>query len=310
MGKTGGSIAPPFVKALEPQRRRISIGLTGACALGPRSACMEGIATMKRLNDKVAIVTGSSSGFGRAIATSFAAEGAKIVCSDIRREANPEGFENDLRIPTDEVIRNAGGEAVFVACDVTKSDDVKALFKAAVDAFGKLDVMVNNAGIYRGGKLFHEMTEEELDTCFNVNVRGTFLCSQEAVRQFLKQGRGGNIINIVSTAGLGGHPRQSVYNISKGAQANLTRCLAVEYGKDNIRVNGICPTYAKTALTRAFYEDKGFDAMFVESIPLKRWGEAKDVSDLALFLASDESGYIHGDLIKLDGGEQLCRYSV
>jgi NAD(P)-dependent dehydrogenase (short-subunit alcohol dehydrogenase family) len=293
-----------------PRERRTPIGSTGECAERSAITFMEGIRTMKRLKGKVAIVTGSSSGFGRSIAISFAAEGAKIVCSDIHREPNPGGFENDIQIPTDEVIRNAGGEAVFIKCDVTKAGDVKALFKAAVDKFKKLDVMVNNAGIYRGGKLFHEMTEEELDACFNVNVRGTFLCSQEAVRQFLKQGKGGNIVNIVSTAGLGGHPRQSVYNISKGAQANLTRCLAVEYGKDNIRVNGICPTYAKTSLTRAFYDDKAFDTMFVESIPLKRWGEAKDVSDLALFLASDESGYIHGDLIKLDGGEQLCRYSV
>ena len=96
----------------------------------------------------------------------------------------------------------------------------------------------------------------------------------------------------------------------EGAAANLTRCLAIEYGRDKIRVNGICPTYCKTALTRAFYDDKGFDTMFVESIPLHRLGEAKDVADLAVFLASDESAYIHGDLIKLDGGEQLCRYSV
>lgn len=265
---------------------------------------------VNRLKDKVAIITGSSSGFGRAIAIAFAGEGAKVVCSDIHKEANKGGFEGDIQVPTDDVIRNTGGQAIYVTCDVTKLDDVKALVKAAVDKFGKLDIMVNNAGIYRGGKLLHEFTEEELDVCYNVNVKGTFFGAQEAVKQFLKQGKGGNIINIVSTAGLGGHPNQSVYNTSKGAAANLTRCLAVEYGRDKIRVNGICPTYCKTALTRAFYDDKAFDKMFVESIPLKRWGEAEDVSNLAVFLASDESTYIHGDLIKLDGGEQLCRYSV
>lgn len=265
---------------------------------------------MKRLKGRVAIITGSSSGFGRAIALKFAAEGAKIVCSDLRKDADNKGFEKDLIVPTDEAISKAGGEAVFVKSDVTKLKDVKALVKAAIDNFKQLDIMVNNAGIYRGGKKVHEFTEEELDVCYNVNVKGTFFGSQEAVKQFLKQGKGGNIINIVSTAGLGGHPNQSVYNTSKGAAANLTRCLAVEYGQDKIRVNGICPTYAKTALTRAFYEDKTFDKMFVESIPLKRWGEAEDVANLAVFLASDESSYIHGDLVKLDGGEQLCRYSV
>jgi NAD(P)-dependent dehydrogenase (short-subunit alcohol dehydrogenase family) len=265
---------------------------------------------MSRLKDKVGVITGSSSGFGRAIAIAFARNGAKVVCSDIHREANAGGFEEDLKVPTDDVIRNAKGQAFFVKCDVTKLSDVASLVKAAVDKFGRLDIMVNNAGIYRGGKLLHEMTEEELDVCYNVNVKGTFFGAQEAVKQFLKQGKGGNIINIVSTAGLGGHPKQSVYNTSKGAAANLTRCLAIEYGQDKIRVNGICPTYCKTSLTRAFYDDKDFDKLFVESIPLKRWGEAKDVAELAIFLASDESSYIHGDLIKVDGGEQLCRYAV
>ena len=265
---------------------------------------------MKRLEGKVAIITGSSSGFGRAIALKFAAEGAKVVCSDIKKEADNKGFETDISMPTDVAICEAGGEALYVKCDVTRLKDVKFLVKAAVDMFGQLDIIVNNAGIFRGGKKVHEFTEEDLDACYNLNVKGTFFGAQEAVKQFLKQGKGGNIINIVSTAGLGGHPNQSVYNTSKGAAANLTRCLAIEYGQDQIRVNGICPTYAKTALTRALYEDKTFDKIFEESIPLKRWGESEDIANLALFLASDESSYIHGDLIKLDGGEQLCRYSV
>ena len=127
---------------------------------------------------------------------------------------------------------------------------------------------------------------------------------------FLEQGRGGNIVNIVSTAGLQGHPKQSVYNISKGAAANLTRCLAIEYGRDKIRVNGICPTYAKTSLTRALFDDKDFDKVFTDAIPLKRWGEVADIANLAIFLGSDESSYIHGDLIRIDGGETLCRFSV
>jgi NAD(P)-dependent dehydrogenase (short-subunit alcohol dehydrogenase family) len=265
---------------------------------------------MDRLEGKVAVITGASSGFGRGIARAFAAEGAKVVVSDVREELTEGGFEEDPDLTTVEAIEKDGGEAVYVGCDVTKQDQVRDLVKAAVDGFGRLDIMVNNAGIYRGGKLTHEFTEEDLDACYNVNVKGTFFGAQEAVKQFLEQGDGGNIINLVSTAGLQGHPWQSVYNISKGAQAQLTRCLAIEYGKDGIRTNGICPTFAKTSLTRALYDNQEFDEFFVDSVPLKRWGEVDDISGLAVFLASDESSYIHGDLIRIDGGETLCRYSV
>jgi NAD(P)-dependent dehydrogenase (short-subunit alcohol dehydrogenase family) len=265
---------------------------------------------MNRLESKVAVITGASSGFGRGIAKAFAAEGARVVVSDIREEPLGGGFEEDADLTTVEAIEKAGGEAIYVGCDVTKQDQVRDLIKAAVDGFGRLDIMFNNAGIYRGGKLLHEFTEEDLDACYNINVKGTFFGTQEAVKQFLEQGDGGNIINLVSTAGLGGHPNQSVYNTSKGAQANLTRCAAIEYGEKGIRVNGICPTYAKTALTRELFDDKDFDTAFAESIPLKRWGEVEDVANLAVFLASDESSYIHGDLVRLDGGETLSRYSV
>lgn len=263
-----------------------------------------------RLAGKVAIITGASSGFGRGCAVAFAREGAKVVVGDLQEAPSSGGFEADAGHTTVEEIRAAGGEAIFQPCDVTNRPEVDALVKKAVEAYGRLDIMFNNAGIYRGGKLFHEFTEEELEACWTVNVKGTWHGCQEAVKQFIAQGDGGNVINLVSTAGLQGHPRQSVYNISKGAQANLTRCLAIEYGHLGIRVNGICPTYAKTALTRALFDDKDFDSFFTESIPLRRWGEVEDIANLAVFLASDESSYIHGDLIRVDGGETLCRYSV
>ena len=263
-----------------------------------------------RLKDKVAVITGASSGFGRSIARSYADEGAKVVVSDIREEPLPGGFEEDLDRTTVDVITSKGGTATFVKADVTKQAEVAALIKAAVDTYGRLDIMFNNAGVYRGGKLTHEFTEADLDACYSVNAKGSFFGAQEAVKQFLAQGDGGVIINLVSTAGLGGHPRQSVYNMSKGAQATLTRVLAIEYGHEGIRVNGICPTYAKTALTRELYDDMEFMRTFAESVPLKRWGEAEDIANLAVFLASDESSYIHGALIPIDGGETLSRYSV
>lgn len=265
---------------------------------------------MARLPGKVIIVTGSSSGFGRGIAKACAAEGAKVVVSDVHESPNSGGFEDDADLTTTEAIMRAGGLATYVGCDVTVSSHVSHLVTETVRTYGRLDVMINNAGVYRNGKRLHEFSEADLDACLDVNVKGTFFGSQEAVRQFLAQGDGGVIVNLVSTAGLQGHPNQSVYNISKGAQANLTRCLAIEYGKDGVRVNGICPTYAKTSLTRELFDDKDFDAAFTESIPLKRWGEVDDIANLAVFLASDDSSYIHGDLIKVDGGETLCRYSV
>lgn len=264
----------------------------------------------KRLDNKVVVITGASSGFGRAIAISLAEQGAKIVVSDITEKPDQKGFEEDLNLSTVEHIKENGGEATFVECNVTNSEQVKALFQVAKNTYGKVDVLVNNAGIYRGGKLAHEFSEEDLDACWNVNVKGSWFCAQEAVKVFLAQNTPGNIINIVSTAGLQGHPKQSVYNISKGAAANLTRCLAIEYGQNQIRVNGICPTYAKTALTRDLFNDDVFKNGFIDSIPLKRWGEKEDIANLAVFLASDESSYIHGALIRIDGGETLCRYSV
>lgn len=263
-----------------------------------------------RLHGKVVVVTGAASGFGRGIAVACAIEGAKVVVSDVHEDANAGGFETDSSTTTVQEIEKNGGEGLYVQADVTRADQVDALVARTVERFGRLDVFVNNAGVYRRDKLVHEFSEEDLDVCFDVNAKGSFFGAQSAVKQFLAQGDGGNIINLVSTAGLQGHPSQSVYNISKGAQAQLTRCLAIEYGKDGIRTNGICPTFAKTSLTRALYDDKEFDDFFVESVPLKRWGEVDDVAGLAVFLASDESSYIHGDLIRIDGGETLCRYSV
>jgi NAD(P)-dependent dehydrogenase (short-subunit alcohol dehydrogenase family) len=265
---------------------------------------------MLRLQNKVAVVTGSASGLGRGIATAFAAEGAQVIVSDLTEKPLTGGFEANAAQTTVEEIEAAGGVASFVACDVTKQLDVAELVRRAVQTYGQLDVFVNNAGVYRNNKLVHEFTVEDLDACYEVNVKGSFFGAQEAVKQFLSQGGPGNIINVVSCAGLQGHPRQSVYNISKGAQANLTRCLAIDYGQNGIRTNGICPTFSKTALTRALFDDAEFSDSFAASIPLKRWGEVADVASLAVFLASDESSYIHGDLIKVDGGETLCRYSV
>ena len=184
----------------------------------------------QRLANRTAVVTGASSGFGRAIAVALAEQGAKVVVGDLQPEPSKGGFEAASDMTTVEEIEKAGGAAIFVRCDVTRKVDVVGLVQKAVETYGRLDIMVNNAGIYRGRKLAHEFSEEDLDACWTVNVKGTWFGCQEAVKQFLKQGSGGNIINLVSTAGLQGHPKQSVYNTSKGGHANLTRCMAIEYG--------------------------------------------------------------------------------
>lgn len=270
----------------------------------------EPITSRGQLRDKVVVITGASSGVGRACADVFAAEGAKVIVADIVEEPLAGGFESDEELSTVDLIQSTGGDAFFVNCDVTKAADVSTAVQTAVERYGRLDVMFNNAGVYRSGKLLDEFTEQDLQTCFDVNVKGSFLGTQAAIRQFRNQPRAsadaaGTIINLVSTAGLHGNAKQSVYNISKAAQANLTRCAALEYGPEGVRVNGICPTFTKTALTRNLYDDTTFMENFAESIPLKRWGEADDIARLALFLASDASSYIHGALIPVDGGKSL-----
>lgn len=256
-----------------------------------------------RLEGKVAAVTGASTGFGRAIAVAFAREGAKVVAGDLTEAPREGNFDDAPELSTVQLIARDGGQAVYAACDVTRQAEVQAMAATAIARFGRLDIWVNNAGVYRGGGPMHTLSEAALDDCLNVLVKGTWFGAQAAIAAFLAQGSG-NLINIVSTAGLRGHVGQSPYNIAKAGQANLTRCLALEYAGQNIRVNGICPTYMKTAMSRGGVESE-FDAHVKRVIPLGRWGEVKDVADLAVFLASDDSAFIHGALIPLDGGETL-----
>lgn len=257
---------------------------------------------MKKLEGKVAIVTGSSSGFGRAIAKAWAEEGAKVVCSDIRQEARPEGYEKDIKLSTDEAIRKAGGEAIFVKCDVTKEAEVKALVDAAVKKYGKLDLIMNNAGVFTHMAKIHECTEEEYDFTMGVNAKGVWNGCKCAITQMLKQGKGGKVINLVSIGGLVGLANEPAYCASKGAAANLTRQLAIDYGPDKITVNGICPNYAPTAMCRDYYDDAGVKKFVEDATPLGRWVTAEEIAKLAVYLASADSDYMTGNLVEIDGG--------
>lgn len=255
-----------------------------------------------RFSGKVAVVTGASTGFGRGIAVGLARAGARVVVADLT-EATPDGNFDELgHLATTELIARSGGEAFFQRCDVTVGDQVAAAVDAAVTRYGRLDGFVNNAGVHRGGP-FHELTEADLDACLDVIVRGSWHGCQAAIRRFLAQDGGGAIVNIISTAGLRGHAGQAAYNTAKGAQANLTRALAVEYARHAIRVNGVCPTYMKSAMSRGAVEDPAFDAVIAATVPAGRWGEVKDVVDATLFLLSDSARFIQGALLPVDGGE-------
>ena len=257
-----------------------------------------------RLGGKVAVITGGSTGFGRAIAVAYAREGANIVVGDVEERPAPGNFDERPELTTAALIEEAGGEAMFHRCDVTRSSEVDALVEAAAARFGRLDVMVNNAGVWRGGP-FLEIGEADLDACWSVIVKGSWFGAQAAMRRFIAQGGGGHIINIVSTAGLKGHAGQACYNVAKAAQANLTRCLALEGATHAIRANVICPTFMRTAMSRPGYDSEAFRDVATRSIPVGRWGEAADVAACAVFLASDEAAFLDGALIPLDGGETL-----
>ncbi len=259
------------------------------------------------LDGKVAVVTGATTGIGRGIAVAFARAGAKVVVGDIIRMPKAGSFDERPDLSTADLIAEIGGGAIFVECDVTRRDAVAGAIKAALSTFGRLDILVNNAGVYVAGKRFHEHTDADFDISMAVNVKGMWFGIQEAVKHFMSAG-GGSIINILSTAAIKQHPLQAAYNVSKAAAAQLTRCIALEYGRHNIRANGICPTMVKTALTRQFNENEPLKNFVLGCIPLGRFAEISDVASLATFLASDEAALISGALIPVDGGEVQSLY--
>lgn len=247
-----------------------------------------------RLKDKVAVVTGGGSGFGEGIARRFAEEGAKVIVNDLNAD-------NARRVA--EVIRQQGGQASHVNGDVSERADVKAMVKNAVDAYGRIDIVVNNAGITHRNQPMLDVPEEMFDKIFAVNVKAIYLAALEVVPLFRKQG-GGVIINTASTAGLRPRPGLTWYNASKGAVITMTKSMAVELAPDRIRVNALCPVAGETAMLHEFMggDTPENRAKFRGSIPLGRLSTPADIANAALYLASDEADLITGVAFEIDGG--------
>lgn len=249
-----------------------------------------------RVQDKSIIVTGSGGGIGEGIARRLAAEGASVIVNDINASLGNAVVADIVK---------AGGKASFFAADVTRSDDMQALVAAAVQRYGRLDVMVNNAGWTHRNRPALEVSEEDFDRCFAVNVKSLYLATMFATPVFRAQG-GGSFITIASTAGLRPRPGLTWYNASKGAAITMSKSLAAELGPDNIRVNCINPVFnPDTGLSAEFAGgplDDARRAKFLSTIPLGRFSTALDVANAALYLASDEASFINGVCIEVDGG--------
>ena len=241
---------------------------------------------MSKLLDKVAIITGGASGIGAAAASLFVSEGAKVVLVDLNEEKG-KAFEAELKA------QNA--EALFIKANITSEEEVANIFKQTVDTFGKVDIVFNNAGIGRV-QPSHELEYAEWRNTVNVDLDGVFLVAREAIREMLKIG-GGTIVNTASMYGWVGSPGSAAYNAAKGGVINLTRSLALEYAEQNIRVNTLCPGFIDTPII----PEESKQAL-AAATPLKRLGNVEEMAKAVLFLASDDSSYMTGNSLTIDGG--------
>jgi len=253
-----------------------------------------------RLENKVAIVTGAARGIGLAIAKRFAAEGAALVLADINAEGGAAAAE---------AIEADGGKASFMACDVGDGAQAAALAGAAMESYGALDVCVCNAAIISAAD-FLELAEEDFDRVLRTNLKGSFLVGQAAAKAMVKTGKGGSIINMSSVNGLMAIANQTPYNVSKGGINQLTRVMALSLADKGIRVNAIGPGTILTEMAQTILTDDAARRMILSRTPMGRLGHVDEVARIALFLATEESSYITGQIIYCDGGRMALNYVV
>lgn len=246
---------------------------------------------MDSIKGKCTLITGGGTGIGRTTAILLAKNGAKVIVSDIN---------DDEGQKTVELIEAEGGTAKYIHCDVSQRQQVKDLVKEAVSTFGPVKLAFNNAGI--GGKMapIHEMDMDVWDKIIAVNLTGVMYCMQEELKVMLATG-GGSIINVASLAGVGGTPMMSPYGVSKHGVVSLTKSGALEYGKYNIRINAICPSWIETPILDSL--DRDFlDKQIKNFVPLRRIGQPEEVAETVLWLLSDKASYINGHSMHIDGG--------
>jgi NAD(P)-dependent dehydrogenase (short-subunit alcohol dehydrogenase family) len=248
-----------------------------------------------RLKDKVAVVTGASTGIGRASAVLFAREGARVVIGDV----NDAEAEQTLRQG-----REGGGDVQYVRCDVQRTADVNALIQAAVDQYGRVDVLFNNAGKNFFGKV-HETSDEDWDACLSLNLGGIFRGMRAVIPHMIRQG-GGSIINTASIQAIVAFPNFAAYEAAKGGIVALTRQAALDYGPNKIRVNAICPGVVRTPMNPEMWDTSRDGGAVLQhwskETPIQRVGEAEDIANMALYLASDDSAWTTGQYFLVDGG--------
>lgn len=247
---------------------------------------------MRRLENRTALISGAARGIGRAIALKYAAEGCNLALFDL----NKEGVDETAALASAHGVRTATTTA-----DVTDRASVDSAFRTLGSALGTIDTLVNNAGVFRNAQ-FEEMTVADWQNMIDVNLTGVFHVTQCFVRQLLKARKPGAIVNLASISGIVAFNGSAHYSVTKAAVSELTRCLAMEYGQYGIRTNAMAPGLIETDMTRDSLSEPEMVVEWRQRVPMRRWGTAGDVADLALFLASDEAGYINGETVVVDGG--------